>query len=374
MAQSSYQGDFFQTTSSLEETQRKAEKSSNTNGSPIKLRSKILAIAADPADSGSVYVAESAGNLRRVVLETGKSAALYKGPTAPVTSICFNPSGTQVFAGCWDKSIWSWDVATKEVKKRYEGHTDFVKTVICERIGDRDLLISGCADAEIIIWDVQDGRRLEVLKGHTMGILDLAVDPLLQDDQSSRATLFSASSDRLIKRYDIPSGADAEGEAGPIKAHETSVCRLYFDADGDLWTASADKTVKSLSRANAWKPDLELTHPDFVRDVAVHEQGGWVVSACRDEEVRVWNRATGELYHTYSGHFEEVTGLILCGNTIVSVSIDATIRQWSLHPDELQRAKVEAENPAPKGEPEPEAENLLTEEEERELAELMGDD
>lgn len=69
-----------------------------------------------------------------------------------------------------------------------------------------------------------------------------------------------------------------------------------------------------------------------------------------------------------------MTGLLLCGNTVVSVSIDATVRQWSLRPDDLQRAKAESENPAQKVEPEPVSENLLTEEEERELAELMQDD
>lgn len=44
----------------------------NTNGAPIKLMSKILAIAADPFSSRSVYVAESAGTVRRLVLEVGE--------------------------------------------------------------------------------------------------------------------------------------------------------------------------------------------------------------------------------------------------------------------------------------------------------------
>jgi hypothetical protein len=61
---------FFRT--SLQESNRKAAKSQNTNGAPIKLLSKILAIAADPSSTGSVYVAESAGTLRRVVLEVGE--------------------------------------------------------------------------------------------------------------------------------------------------------------------------------------------------------------------------------------------------------------------------------------------------------------
>lgn len=82
---------------------------------------------------------------------------------------------------------------------------------------------------------------------------------------------------------------------------------------------------------------------------------------------------TGELHHTFSGHFEEVTALALVGSTIVSVAIDGTIRQWSLRPDELQQAVDLAKN-GPKEEEQQNPEPMLTEEEERELAELMGDD
>jgi hypothetical protein len=82
---------------------------------------------------------------------------------------------------------------------------------------------------------------------------------------------------------------------------------------------------------------------------------------------------TGDLYHTYSGHFEEVTGLLLVGTSVVSVGIDATIRQWSLRPTDIQRAREETQNTKIEREEEPK-ESVLTEEEERELAELMADD
>jgi F0F1-type ATP synthase epsilon subunit len=67
-----------------------------------------------------------------------------------------------------------------------------------------------------------------------------------------------------------------------------------------------------------------------------------------------------------------VTGLLLIGSLAVSVSIDATIRKWSLRPADLHKAKEEAEQKS-KEEEQPK-ESMLTEEEERELAELMGDD
>lgn len=84
----------------------------------------------------------------------------------------------------------------------------------------------------------------------------------------------------------------------------------------------------------------------------------------------------GELHHTFSGHYEEVTGLVLVGQMVVSVSIDATLRQWSLKPEDLQKAKVaqeEAEEGVVKEKQAPGKTPLVTEDEERELAELMDD-
>jgi hypothetical protein len=57
----------------LTESARKASKSKNASGNPIKLASKILAVAADPENNERVYVAEAAGTVRRVVLEVCKT-------------------------------------------------------------------------------------------------------------------------------------------------------------------------------------------------------------------------------------------------------------------------------------------------------------
>lgn len=82
---------------------------------------------------------------------------------------------------------------------------------------------------------------------------------------------------------------------------------------------------------------------------------------------------TGKLYHTFAGHFEEVTGLLLLGSKVISVGIDATIRQWSLDPQDLQRAKTELESPEKVEEDKPE-QPVLDADEEALLDELMRDD
>jgi WD40 repeat protein len=215
---------------------------------------------------------------------------VFKGADAPLTSICFNSDGTLLFAGCWDKRVWSWDVHSKLPRRKYEGHTDFVMSVTSTNFQGQDILISGGADAKIIVFSVSSGERLYILKGHSRGIQSLTIDPISLDPGSLKIVLFSAGSDREVRRFEIPPEANDLDNSEPLIRHETSVYKLFFDAYGDLWTASADKTAKCLSRENSWKPDLVLEHPDFVKDVVVQEQSGWVITACRDEEVRVWKK------------------------------------------------------------------------------------
>ena len=227
-----------------------------------------------------------------------------------------------------------------------------------------------------------------------MGVLDLAIDPTTYPpagSQGEEVVLFSAGSDRSIRRWAINTNLTSAKEIdneNPILAHETSVYSLCFDSDSDLWTASADGSVKCLSRAREWAVDTTLEHGDYVRAVAIDEVGGWVVSAGRDEDVKVWDKSSGELKFVLDGHFEEVTGLVIVGvgrgrereRWVVSVGIDATIRRWRLETGELGKAVREVEDERngvekevvvvdeTKGNP-----FGIDEDEQRELDELMND-
>lgn len=274
-------------------------------------------------------------------------------------------------------------MATGRPLRRYTAHTDFVKCLLTTRVADRNLLISGGADAAIIVWDLADGRKLHTLKGHARGVLDLAVDPAAST--ADTIVLFSADSVREIRRWSISKDAAVPlPDAEPLVAHETSVNRLCFEPlvrsddappEADLWTASSDKAAKRLVRDRAWQSDTVLEHPDFVKDVVM--AGQWIVTACRDEDVRVWDASSGKLQCVYRGHFEEVTGLSVSesGRSVVSVSLDGTLRQWSLDAEVMRKTAQTAdedveEQPAPE---EPQV-GLMTADEEAELAELMDSD
>lgn len=252
-----------------------------------------------------------------------------------------------------------------------------MKAIIAFILKDKEILVSASQDATIIVWDVATGEKLHILKGHTRGILALAVDPADYEPGKDTVTVFSAGSDREIRRWSIGIASATEIQPSPLIAHETSIDAIHFDMDSDLWTASADKTAKCLSRGREWEEDSKYEHADFVRDVAVDDNGGWVITACRDENIRVWDKGSGKLHHVFSGHYEEVIAILLMSRQrLISVGIDATVRQWSLKAQDLAEAikKDEEERLGQEQKTEPERkEGMMTAEEEAELAELLDD-
>ncbi|KXS98737.1 hypothetical protein AC578_10489 [Pseudocercospora eumusae] len=378
MSTSNHPGHYFQTTDALATSERKAAKSKNKHGHPIKLPSKILHAIPDPQHEKSVYVAEAAGEVKHVNLEDAKIQRIFNQSQAPITSLAICSSTNTLFVGSWDKTIYATSLSKPSEVKKLQGHTDFIKCLLATTtLNNQPILLSGSADATIIIWSISSGHQLHKLKGHTKALADLSIDPLSITPHAF--TLFSASSDREIRRWEI-SLASAQELPDPIRPHDTSIYKLRWDSDAEgLWTASADKTAKHLVRSRNWEADAVLPHPDFVRDVVVFEDLGLVVTACRDEEVRVWEVSSGKLLCSYTGHFEEVTALVprYAERKVVSVSIDGTVRQWSLERKDMIKFQEdlarEVNGELAEGEKKAGG-SMLTAEEEAELAELMDSD
>ncbi|KAI1340145.1 WD40-repeat-containing domain protein [Xylariaceae sp. FL0016] len=383
---------FFQTDAEQAKSERRAAKAANKNGSPITLKAKLVAALQDPTSLGSILVAESSGSIRRVNIDTENTKDVFRGPVAPVTCIAVGGQGSRtVFAGCWDKDVWSWDLASKVSGRKYSGHSDFVKAVCCAKIGGKECLISGGADKKIMVFDTETGTRLHVLQDQTipmMAVQALAIDPLESTPDS--VILVSASSDPHIRRWRISLDSVEqikESEPGKpasvrhtILEHDTTVYKMIFDIESeevDLWTSSGDGTAKCLSRQQGYATDDTFKHGDHVRSVAVTD--AWVITAGRDEDVKVWDRTSGKLYCTLEGHYDEVTDLVVVdqGRRVISVSIDGTVRTWLLQKAELDKVNKDKEDEAKgaqKDNEEGATEGGMTAEEEAELAALMDDD
>lgn len=383
------------TSTSIAEGDRKRRKAANNLGQPIKFPSKLLALCfGDGLDETeqTVYIAGADGQVYGLSLSTNEVQRIGRPSAAPLTCLLALVGETSpetnlnmgaVYAGGWNKYITSFPLGQAGTYRldnwqqgSFKAHDDFVKCVVLARAADNTLVIlSGGADGDLNIWKM-DGTKLGSLRPQSRGVEYIAVDPLSTPEAPR---IFFSTSQREIYHFILPGMSDMSRSIAfsePIVQHETSVYKLVFDNDGDLWTASADKTAKRLVRDNGFVADTTLAHPDFVRDIVLYEPSSLAITACRDEEIRVWNTATSQLMHIFTGHFEEVTGLTVLGNTLLSVSIDATLRRWDLTPANLSKAIEVAKNPSlVEDEPEPKNDFAgLTAEEEAELQALMDEE
>ena len=222
-----------------------------------------------------------------------------------------------------------------------------------------------------------------------LAIQSLAVDPF--DSNEDEIFLVSASSDPQIRRWKIRLDGwekileDRVDSAGhdqyTILEHDTTVYKLLFhddECEADLYTASGDGTAKCLKRLTNFKAHETYKHGGHVRAVAITDE--WLITAGRDEDIKIWDRFYHKLYATLQGHFDEVTDLVVFPGTVCSqvcsVSLDGTVRSWSLwksNIDALQKEQQEEAEGKGKEEEAATGQTAMTADEEEELSALMDE-
>jgi len=115
----------------------------------------------------------------------------------------------------------------------------------------------------VVVWDLQTGKELWKLSGHTEDVNDLALTP-------DGRTAVSASSDGTLKLWNLDTGT----ERRTLTAQRSSVKTVALTADGtQAISVSWDETLRVWDLQNG-KLLLELKGiPEFAKDVAVTRDG-----------------------------------------------------------------------------------------------------
>jgi small GTP-binding protein len=146
------------------------------------------------------------------------------------------------------------------------------------------VLASASADRTVRLWDIPSGRPLRSLKGHKERVVSLAFNPTGQ-------TLASSSDDKTIKLWEIGSAKLLY----TLEGHEKPVLGVTFDPTGwVLASASLDRTVR-LWDVRSGRPLRSLEgHTDIVDAVAFSVDGRVLASNSCDKTWRLWNCETWE--------------------------------------------------------------------------------
>ncbi|KAI0282189.1 WD40-repeat-containing domain protein [Russula aff. rugulosa BPL654] len=349
------------------------------------------------------WVAASSHTAHKINLQTGKTVQLYKGHSGPVTSLVFydkiSGSGDEnlLITGSWDK--------TKTVISSTLAHSDFVKTLLV--IPSLQLLVSGSSDKSVRFWS---GSVLGAFAGWTypMGSISAHTRPVESlagylDTSTSppHLVLFTADTMGVIKAWDVVK----DSTDGPpiwrstlrddLEGHRTRINEIVY-GNGHLWSASADETIQMLvypppthvglkkmtpiTDRKGFRAVLPIyLHPELDPDAFPYLLAG------SGDCIHVYDISSldeVELLREIEGHWHDVTHLRtwIQGSGdgarrdvwVVSGSLDGTLRRWKL--SELIAPPPPQNATTVKDTRQTEKLLNLTEEEERELAELMGDD
>ncbi|WWC58216.1 uncharacterized protein I303_100752 [Kwoniella dejecticola CBS 10117] len=414
--QSSDPGHLFQTTQQLNQSKNREKKlkASEKVGEPINVSSKVLDLVIRGQEG---WTGESGFQARRLDLRTGKTIRLYKGHDGPVTSIALHDmrdaDGTKWVAlvtGSWDKSIKIWNADSGELLHTLQGHVDFLKSLLILPL-PVPVLLSTSSDRTVKLWDLSSlsssssasssststsdapPRCIQNIKEHTRpvecSIYKLEVD--INGKPTGGIDVYTGDSLGLIKRWNVQEGKLVFKE--DLTGHETSVNQLSLTEEG-FWSVSSDKSAifhpfHPNSSSSTSRP--KIVHPSYVRSILpIPEEfplsQSLLLTGSEDEDIRIYDveplsdvggsgSGPAKLKGIIQGHCGDVNVLKAWyrdeegkkGWYVVSGGLDCTLRRWNVQ-DLLSPPVLDFQ-------PEPEKEEVgLTEEEERELAELMSDE
>ncbi|KAF8902624.1 WD40-repeat-containing domain protein [Gymnopilus junonius] len=159
--------------------------------------------------------------------ETLELHRTLRGHEGPVNAVGLQ-SG-KVVSASGDGKMILWDIESGERRRTFEGHD---RGLACIEFKD-DLIVSGSNDCKIKVWSASTGDCLRTLVGHEALVRALSFD-------SRTGRLVSASYDRSVKLWDLPSGKLVREFKG---IHTSHIFDVKFDIARIVSTSHDQKIV-----------------------------------------------------------------------------------------------------------------------------------
>ncbi|KAI6782108.1 Mitochondrial division protein-like protein [Emericellopsis cladophorae] len=266
--------------------------------------------------------------------EPGSSIREIRAHKETITALDFDaPFGTLVTAAL-DDTVRVWDLNAGRCMGHLEGHTASVRTLQVED----NILATGSMDATIKLWDLSKTRYDPHGAQYGKG----------EDDEDAIA--WETADDHL----EPPEGSMDECELYTLEAHVDEITALHFRGDV-LVSGSADKTIRHWdlekgravqtldvmwaaaqasatigSGDNGWRPTGRASgrDADFVGALQVFESA--LACGTADGMVRLWDLRSGQVHRSLVGHTGAVTCLQFDDVHLITGSVDRSIRIWDL--------------------------------------------
>jgi WD40 repeat protein len=111
--------------------------------------------------------------------------------------VALSGDGRLAVSASRDGTLKLWEVESGRELRTLGGHTKWVTGVALS--GDGRLAVSASEDQTLKVWEVESGREVRTLQGHTDGVNDVALS-------GDGRLAVSASRDGTLKAWEVESG------------------------------------------------------------------------------------------------------------------------------------------------------------------------
>jgi WD40 repeat protein len=251
-------------------------------------------------------------------------------------SVAFSPDGRTIVTGGFGTVARLFDAETGRLLRPFRGHKDGINAVAFSP--DGKTLATGSWDMTVKLWDVATGKASATLKGHTDQVYGLAFGP-------DGRTVASCSRDGTARVWDV----DSASEKLVLKGHQGVVEAITYSPDGTLLaTAGWDDTLR-LWDTDSGRPKAELDGDSDQLAVAFSPDGKTIVtlgapvgepSDPLPGKMIFWDVAAAARLATIPAHSDRSYAVLFTpdGMTLVTASIDRTIKFWDVATRKLKMA------------------------------------
>ncbi|XP_061057269.1 protein Atg16l2 isoform X3 [Eubalaena glacialis] len=242
-----------------------------------------------------------------------------EGAGGSITSVDFDPSGSQILAATYNKAAQLWKVGEAQSKETLSGHTD--KVTAAKFKLTRHQAVTGSRDRTVKEWDL--GRAY---CSRTINVLSYCNDVVCGDH-----VIISGHNDQKIRFWD--SRGPRCTQVIPVQGRVTSLSLSHDQLH--LLSCSRDDTLKVIDlrvsnirqvfRADGFRCGSDWTKAVFSPDRSYALAGSW------DGALYIWDVDTGKLESSLRGpHCAAVNAVAWCysGSHVVSVDQARKVVLW----------------------------------------------
>jgi mitogen-activated protein kinase organizer 1 len=205
-----------------------------------------------------------------------------------VRAVRFNIDGTYCLTCGADKKIKLWNPHRQLLLKTYGGHANEV----LEAAGscDSSHIVSCSADKSVILWDVTTGQPIRRYRGHASSVTCVKFN-----EESSMAV--SGSVDNTVAFWDIISRRQEPIQV--LKDAKDTITSIQV-TDHEIMTCSVDSHVR------LYDIRVGKMFSDYIGNIITYgsmtHDGQCYVLSCNDGTIKLFDKDSGELLNTFTGH------------------------------------------------------------------------